>query len=113
MIVQCQHVFALLLRLPELLLARKNCSSVVTLSLYSSAHAMLMLMVIMILITSLFQFLVVESEGRDGLNIPITCVPERGYLNPKLYLTERLAARGHRVTLAVGDERGAEKSSTI
>lgn len=110
MIVQCQHVFTLLLRLPELLLARKNCSSVVTLSLYSSAHAMLMSMVIMILITSLFQFLVVESEGRDGLN---TFVPERGYLNPKLYLTERLAARGHRVTLAVGDERRAEKSSTI
>jgi len=51
----------------------------------------------------------VESEGRDGLNIPITCVPERGHLNLKLYLTERLAARGHRVTLAVGDERGAEK----
>jgi len=84
--VQCQHVYVLHLCLPEPLLAQKNCLSVVTLSLYSSARAMLMSMVIMILITSLFQFLVVESEGRDGLNILITSVPQRGHLNPKFYL---------------------------
>jgi len=71
------------LQLPESL-ARKIARQ---LSLYSSAHAMLMSMVIMILITSLFLILIVESEGRDGLNILITSVPQRGHLNPKLYLT--------------------------